>query len=269
MKIVKEKKLISNIIDNLNISDEDTVFISGSLVEGIGNENSDIDIFIITNRELPTASSIDYEDNFVVNKFDVIDGFQCDIEIWEEKFLTRIIEKLEIIDLEDINTRTFNTLKELDKPFFDIMSLLHRIKVGYPIHNSNKFYEFKESIQWDTYFSLLQRMHTNLIDNQYEDIIGNYKAGNYTTAICIARESLVRAIMVLLVSNKVSIDREKWALLNLSILSKSNNEIKNIENEVLKLLFMSSLIKKEDYVNHCKDLIKLINNIINKSNLGG
>src|SRR5262245_1279759 len=36
----------------IGVADDDTLFVTGSLVEGLGNLRSDIDIYIVTNRDL-------------------------------------------------------------------------------------------------------------------------------------------------------------------------------------------------------------------------
>lgn len=251
-----------DLLAKIPVRENDILFISGSLIEGIGNENSDLDIFILTDSEFQVVSKDSYTSEFQINSFYVINDIQCDVEIWKLSILEELITQINEIDFNNLDQRTFNQINVNEIPFMTLMSLLHRVLVGIPLNNAEKLKSYIDKLNWENYYILLQRMYVNLIDNSFDDIIGNFKSGEYPTALLLARQNLIKAVIVLLLSKNVSIDREKWALIKFEELVTADNELSIIYKKTINLLFEKALLNEESIKENIEDIISLINKII-------
>ena len=72
--------------------DSEVIFLSGSLIENIGNKFSDLDIFIIV-EDTSNITLTDYDDNYkeLKIKFKEYIGVKCDIEIYNKNLIKKLV----------------------------------------------------------------------------------------------------------------------------------------------------------------------------------
>ncbi|WP_346200180.1 hypothetical protein NSQ96_16795 [Caldifermentibacillus hisashii] len=131
-----------------------------------------------------------------------------------------------------------------------------------PVYNHDLYNRKKNKINLNNYFKLMTRVVVNLIDNSYEDIIGNFQKGELETALIIAKDTLIKAITAYVYSNHKSIDRGKWAYIKLKSLSFENDEALEILNKFNQLYFFSNMNDISEIEKLIEEYIYFINRII-------
>ena len=245
--IIKE---ISEMI-NQDFNDEKMIFLSGSLIEKIGNKFSDLDIFIITdNVSKLTLSNYDYDHNDLKIIFKEYNGIKCDIEIYNEDLIKENIKILNNHNFE--NKRILNVFSKIDTNLF--LSFIHRMITGRYIKNEVELKKIVSEINLDKYFLVLKRFYQNQIENSYDDLVGNFYEKNYMTVILIGNMILPTLMAYFLAKKNVSIDRRKWAYEKLKALSNKDKESEFFLRKIDS--FFLGKFKIEDYG---KQLINFIN----------
>ncbi|MEX3625414.1 nucleotidyltransferase domain-containing protein [Viridibacillus arvi] len=253
------------ILNLLNLKGNELVFLSGSLIQGIGNRFSDIDIFVVVEdfEELKKDETIVYNHDDIKTTFSSILGIGCDIEYWPLSTVKEIFNQINNLDKSDIDSPTLTQLDIKGYSLNSLTSFVHRFLVGKPIHNANIYDELKASTNLDKFYQFMTRYYINLVDGFYNDATGNLDKGEYETALYLARDILIKTISAYVFSQNVTLDREKWAYLNLKNISKENKEAARILQKVDKVLFYKNLETAEDLKENAEQIIILINNIIN------
>lgn len=248
--IEKEK-----IIDDLNLKKDDLIFISGSLIEGIGNRYSDLDIFILTsNFNDIKMTKFDYQNiKNIKTLFKTYFGKKCDIEVYDLKIINECLEILN--STFDKEKRIHNIFSEIQTDNF--LSFIHRLLTGKCINNEREFNNLISKVNKENYFFILKTMHQNEIDNKYEDLLGNLEERNIGTCVLIGNLIISTLISYHLVKNCISIDRKKWGYLKLKELAKSNNESQIFLKEIENFLFLKVPLK-----NYAENLIRFINDVV-------
>jgi hypothetical protein len=264
---------IEKILEKVNYCSDDFVFLSGSLIQEIGNIKSDLDVFVVVNNfeRLKKETSIVYNHNALKVAFTNIDGIGCDIEYWSLSEVIMLLKQLNSINFNDSTKRTLNQLSINGTDFEHLSSFLHRFIVSKPIYNESLYEEYKTKINLENYFRLMARCYINTIDNSYDDIIGNLIKGELETSLILAKNTLITVITVYLYSKNISLDREKWAYLLLKKLSDLDDESLEILNQFNKLYFEGVINSGDAYEKKVEDCLYFINNVIKQAgkNLGG
>ncbi|KGE16518.1 hypothetical protein [Paenibacillus wynnii] len=258
----------ADILNVITYKNEDIVFASGSLVQGIGNGKSDLDLFVITQDFNEKDINITYDQlNFKVG-FNRLEGVNCDIEYWLLDVVEELIDQVNSIDFGDINVRSFNQLKIKGYNSPALTSFLHRFIISKNIYNDTKYKELYEKLNKNNYFRLMARIYVNHVDNAYDDVVGNLEQHEYETAYLIARETLLLAMTAYVFSMKQTIDRTKWTYKMMKVIAIENQEAARILNKCNEILFPVSL-SKGNLENSSEQALSLINSIISSINDAG
>lgn len=263
---------INKIIETLNLFPTDIAFVSGSLVEeitntnskGMGNRLSDIDIFIIREKEYFFENTIidgsGYDYNTLKVTFNKYMGISVDIECYYIGDLLNTIKQLNKIDF--INCEKNKRVRNWIIPphgvlLRNFMSFLHRLYYSIPLYNHEKYFNFKNNINYTNYFKYMSLLKILEMDNRYSDVLGNLEAKEYFVALLEGREMLNDAVASYLYYKKESIDRRKWIPLRLKNVSLLDKDSKYIYDEYSKLMFNSPLCKEQQYEKNIEDIMNL------------
>ncbi|MBG9792694.1 hypothetical protein ABD76_09390 [Paenibacillus dendritiformis] len=261
------------ILKNIKYTNNDFVFASGSLIQGIGNNKSDLDLFVVTESidSLKGEQSIEYDNNYFMISFARIDGIDCDIEYWSLYVVEELLDQLESIDFNDTNKRSLHQLNVRGGDFNSITSFLHRFITSTAIYNHDLYNSYKNKVNLKNYYRLMTRWYVNLVDNAYDDIIGNFEKGEYAASLIIAKNTLIKALCAYVFSHNHSLDREKWAYINLKFIAEKNREAADIINKFNKIYFFCNARNENELNNLVEDYIFFINRIIRLAgnNIGG
>ncbi|WP_163193744.1 hypothetical protein [Clostridium thermarum] len=273
---ITQRNIVINrkdILRILSFQDEDIIFLSGSLIEGIinkyskgmGNKLSDIDVFILSNDvNKIQKSTFDYEREGLKTQFKKQNGVDFDIEIHCKKSIVNLIDQLNTYNFDD-SIRTFNALKlPTDFDFYKFTSFLHRLQNSIVIYNEKEFDSLISRFNRKNYFKLMTRVSVNKIDLYYEDVVGNIENGQLEVAVNIARTILLETMKAYLFHMKSSIDRDKWIPLKLKNLAQYNDEVAEIYVRFKKLYFEEKLDEDSKLQANAESIIEFSNYVINK-----
>jgi len=256
---VINKNTIDKISETIKFEfkDSEVIFLSGSLIENIGNKFSDLDIFIIV-EDTSNITLTDYDYNYkeLKIKFKEYIGVKCDIEIYNKNLIEKNIEILNNVRIDD--KRILNIFSGIETNIF--LSFIHRMITGKCIKGKESYQDFLSKINLQKYFSILQKLYQNQIENYYDDLVGNFYKKNYMTTIMIGNMLLPTLIAYFLAKKEVTIDRVKWAHIKLEILSIKDKESKEFLIKINS--FLLGKLQKEVYA---KQLILLVNKILEGS----
>lgn len=211
-----------DILNSIDYPKDSIVFLSGSIVNGLGNTKSDIDVFIVYNKSTDIDKykiDINTEANKV--KFEVINKVGIDIEYWNINELEILIDKLKNMEIK--KEENLSNQFPIDK-----LSLIHRFITGVAIYNEEKFELLQQSLNISNFMKFNIYVCLNDIENIYEDIIGNYEVDRMKTAYLMCNNCIIKVLMAYLFYKSVSLDRTKWVHLLLERLSETDEEAKNI-----------------------------------------
>lgn len=258
----------ADILSQINHKKDDIVFASGSLIQGIGNDKSDLDLFVITERFNEIDSDFTYEQQNYKVGFNRISGVDCDIEYWLMDVVEQLIDQVNQIDFYDLNIRSFNQIKIKGYNTPVLTSFLHRFIVSENIHNVQRHSELYEKLNKENYYRLMSRIYVNHVDNAYDDVIGNLEKQEYETAYLIVRETLLLAMTAYVFSMHQTTDRTKWTykiMKDIAAEDSKTAEILHLCNQVL----LPDLMTRDSLENRTEKTLSLINSIITTINETG
>ncbi len=109
------------------------VFVSGSLVEGLGNETSDIDLYVI-GAVRPIGDRVISKKSFICISKHEIAGRRVDVEFWEPKPVNELAELLASVVVD----------RDLDAFECEELDFMHRVKHGLPLIGDANFARWQQ-----------------------------------------------------------------------------------------------------------------------------
>ena len=265
---------LSEVKNYLNIAENDTAFLAGSLIESIksetsrnmGNRLSDIDVFILTKHiDHYKAGSSDYMNTLCKTLFRKFNGIHFDIEVYDETTILDLIEQLNNYNCNKLDEKIQNTIKLPNGiSIYKFTSFLHRFITSIPLCNTEDYDRIKSMLMTDQYYRFMTRLSMNNVENMFDDVVGNMETKEYTVALILARDMLLHAIEAYLFFRKETIDRKKWIVLKFRNLSESSTDIKKLYHKFMFLNFGVTLNNDEDYKKNIKEIVKFSNRIIDE-----
>lgn len=182
---------------NVEFEENDILFISGSVAEGYANHLSDIDLYLLTKRKIPTIG------NTGLLTFTCGSGI-IDLEPYNPDNIYAIINEL----------HSWKKGNQLDDPRiamgFEGREILHRILVGIPLAGNEQFWRIKNQI--DTY--ALTRVSFDMakqsISTAQQDLAGVLDSNDAPTAYFACQRLLGFAIDALLAKLGSTNPKTKW-----------------------------------------------------------
>ena len=270
---ILEKTISLEILrDKLDIKKNDVVFISGSVIEsdvceyskGMGNKYSDLDFFVFRHHEEFDATEYVYSDKMKKVIFHKIDDIGCDVEIYDIAIIDEIINS--------INSAVYDSSKKVSNmivfpkgiSFDDVNSLLNRTKYSKCIYNEEKYENIKKSIPFEKFVFFRKEYTITLIDNLYDDVIGNVDSQNLDTALYCIRDMVLLLAEVIIMHKGEYVDRRKWAILKVKQLINSTGKFQEFI-DLYNTLFLSDLQHDNKLETEINNGINAINQIMDDS----
>lgn len=252
-----KKFSVYQLLNDIEHYDTDVIYLGGSLIDGvtgkysngIGNELSDLDVFIIRDTKQYTDTNAVYNNSTKKNYFISSQNIACDIEIFNINSVKDLLNTISNMNF-DVNTRVPNILPQSEGwDSLTINTFLTRSKNSICIHNKKKFNEiFNDSI-YSKYISYRKLLLLNLIDNTFDDIWGNIERENLITSLFLTREQFQKFMNYILLCYNELVDRDKWTITKFMNLCKVN-KLDKYEEIVQKLYLedVTSLIKMKEVI---------------------
>lgn len=203
----------------------DLAVASGTLIEGIGNDFSDVDIYVIsehmrsstgidhslTSRVLsPSRSVIDPASDsevFLMHFPTEYDGIKIDIEF-------QTFEQVESLsdEMMSIHSYAYKNYILLTKCLSErSMSFIHRIHTGVCLENPDEMHRIKTYFDKHYYCYLLYRWNASDYADLL-DIIGAWRNGEYLRCADLARENMIKQVLAFVCLLGCTDHKRKWIL---------------------------------------------------------
>lgn len=253
MNIILKERLekcaisVEDIIAKLILKKEDSVYIYTSHLEGLGTDDSDMDVYVICN-ELPNNNSFIKCDDCNIQNI-VVKSTLLDIEYWSIIRIKLILDKLS-------NKKNKLTLNE--------MKLIQKLIYSELIYSGKHKLNFKDDINVNNLKTFVLENYVLKANSYLEDSIYMYNAQEYFCSLNCAFYALENAIGAFNTVNNVINVKEKW-ISKIFIKNKAYNN-KNIYEKYLKYQIYTNITSNNiiDFVENKIDFIKeiLVNIII-------
>lgn len=183
------------------------IYISGSLLEGFGNKESDIDVFIICKSIFDQKTIENY----------IAQNYLMDFQVRPDKFIITFRYNNWDFDMEVHNLKNItefnNMIKNKNAHYMDKRyDFLHRLKYGLPIVNENNFFSLKEQVNYNL-FNKLPSIH---LEDYYaiksKDIKGAFEEEAFSTSLFMALDLLENCLNAYLSLYGETNPSKKWLL---------------------------------------------------------
>lgn len=215
------------VMSRAKAGDDDIVILSGTLVEGIGNKHSDLDIYVITN-ELPAKEKIGehsymgFHEGRVRQYYDYIGekGFGFDIEYYTPEEVVAM--KKSVFDLHAQARKMTKIMRP--KLRWGDDDALHKFRIGTCLTNDRRYSELFEPSLWKK-LSFVQYRNKTGGYPEFKDIMGSWGSRDYDTSMHVATMYLMDQAAGLCHLAGITSSKPKWTVKNLQRLPGGLSEI--------------------------------------------
>lgn len=188
-------------------------WLSGSLIEQLGNPSSDVDIFVAVKGSL---------DNVTLTRRDTDHGvlaliqhnIRYDIEYWGDQNISRLAAKLDRLPVDDPSQNNLHFLEYWETEF------IHRLFVGLPLINKDNFIKLRARFNKKRFTRFLLDTAVKRADDAFDDAVGMFCAGQMRMAALRALEAIEFSTDAFLHAHGVTNDKAKFRLRKLDMLSQ-------------------------------------------------
>lgn len=210
LQSVARHKLIAAIGD---FSGSITKWLSGSLVEGLGNKSSDVDIFVLV-EELSSSVPATRRDVDHFTLAFVSDGLRYDVEFWPKARVLALAHKLSTLQLDDPEFNSNHYLSYWESEF------IHRLATGVALDNPAEFETARSWFDLKLFSGYLFENCLRRFDDAFDDSVGMLADNQLGLAALRSREVIELAIDALLYASGITNDKTKFRAVKLRRLTK-------------------------------------------------
>ncbi len=209
---------IETLIEMLNTQDVSvrSAWLAGSIIEGLGNCGSDIDIYVAVNNLDDLNNYVSSCEQFKICVF-YHNNRRLDYEYWSLDSINRLVNRLNTISLYDESTNILDTFSENEIDF------LHRIFHSLPIYGNETLHEIQAGINRTSFINYMLENKRIYVDDAYDDALGMCESGNYKSAALRAQYTLGGAVDMYLYSNGLTNTKDKHRIRLFEKLAKSDS----------------------------------------------
>jgi len=185
----------------------EAIFLSGSVAEGWGHANSDLDVYVITDHPV-VGERVTFEharlDLTEVPSLSVYAGGQrIDVEYWRPSQIDELLAN--VAELPHLGGQSAGS--DLDRLE---LALLHRISVGRALENERWLEETKKRVRESAVRAITASRYFNLADSLFNDASGLLQSGDLESAVLAARRGFDLTIDGLLATYGELAPSQKW-----------------------------------------------------------
>lgn len=203
-----------------DLSESDIVFITGSVVDEVGDSESDLDIYILTSAEGFERRSAEFDLErktqqarlgFGIIYRDVL-GRRLDAECHPKKKFVELLQEFSGLDPLDRDClwQNFRSLGRFERE--EAVELLHRLRISVPIYNEAchqhllQGYDESKFFAWNTHFHLIEA------EDFVKGVTRSLNQGDDENAYLKLQRLYDSLADAKLFANGQSLDRWKWRL---------------------------------------------------------
>ena len=248
-------------LEGLSEATDAGVFVSGSVIEGMGHRCSDIDVFVVGDAR-PRGEHIHREGGAVISVH-MLGSRRVDFEFWEHAQLEALAKKLDALDLRTVGEPGALVLaRRMDEKE---LSLIHRVRTGVPLVHPARFETIRGAFDFAKAARFLSCVRVRDLDPMLEDLYGMLEVHDPEFAVPRARELLTTACDALLHHLGSTNVRRKWRSRILESL-RGTPEVEQVRDKYWALQFAevgTFRTNRHAYETYLKECIKLTNRITN------
>ncbi len=192
-----------------DVSMEDTVFVAGSLVEGIGNARSDVDVFVVA------AESIRSSREPLILRFG---GLTIDVETQTLAHVDALITSLERQVASGDVVAASSALSRSEVEF------LHRVCVSRPLQDAGRLGRWKAIVR-ECMPTLIVRRALVSADGHHVDCVGAAEDRDWESAALMAQHCADSAADALLAATGCTSEAPKWRMRRLRRIDRGSAEL--------------------------------------------
>jgi hypothetical protein len=155
------------------------VYLSGSVVEGLANSASDIDLFVVADGAEPRAPAVFRKSRFSV-AIHFVGARRIDFEYWPPKEVLAIARRLAAV--QPGKEFVAEALDPTDEVF------IHRVGIGVPLVNAEGFRKLQAEFDFERFRRYLVQQAVHRLDGALEDLTGMLDDGDLEVALLRARD---------------------------------------------------------------------------------
>ncbi|TMU75620.1 hypothetical protein FGA82_20450 [Pseudomonas fluorescens] len=239
---------VLEILRLISYEEGDLIFLSGSLIEGIGNLLSDLDVYVLKKNKLQLStefeashdlvrefSSVDSFSGKSVSTYDYLPEYELNIEVeyWTAEEIDCLIKG---VNRNSFESARFGLSPGMNIPSFKASRLVHNIVTATPLVGHEHLASLVDSFHLPSYCF----MRFNSLAGSYEDfkdIAGVYMSGDILRAYDLAREYVTVQMQALTHLHFNTNFRRKWLL---TYLQKLPSDYDGIVARYTELVYKSS-----------------------------
>ncbi|HYX72413.1 MAG TPA: hypothetical protein VE732_06555 [Nitrososphaera sp.] len=204
-------QLTALVKEYLNPEEPEIIYFTGSLVEGLGNFKSDIDIYLISDR--------DFNDRLTCDSIIIITLATCfiDVEILSFDQVNKLVERLNKFpsnEERDQRTTLAFTLPEL--------KFLHNLRIAQPLFGEASFFELTSKVNKEALSRILFDRSIVSADSLQIDILGLIEDGDSLSARYLLGHYLGHLCSAFLSALGDTNPAEKWRVRKLNELRRAD-----------------------------------------------
>ncbi|MBZ4399195.1 hypothetical protein [Myxococcus sp. AS-1-15] len=218
-------------LESLTPALEAAVFLSGSLVEGMGNAFSDIDVFIVGGGE-PKGTSL-HKAGEALFSVHMLGKRRVDFEYWSDAAVERLAAKLASLDLKEGGPDNVMMERRMTE---DEIVFLHRVRTGVALTHDSRLERLRARFDFPRLSRWLQEVKIREVDDALEDLYGMMEQPD--VALMRARELLNSTCDAFCHARGSTNIRRKWRTRILGQLAASGDaEARTFEQRFWELQF--------------------------------
>jgi hypothetical protein len=164
-------------------------WVAGSLVEGLGTPNSDVDVFVLVPGHGGGATRVN--DDYRVEVRFAADR-RVDYEMWSLDTVDAMAAKFAALPLEDPESNVCDALSEHEVLF------MTRLHLSLPLAAEPEVEALRARFSRDRLVSYLVENRRHYVDDAFDDTVGFCLAGDFASAALRARDTAEFAVDLLL-----------------------------------------------------------------------
>ncbi|MDJ0724913.1 MAG: hypothetical protein QNJ38_07375 [Prochloraceae cyanobacterium] len=177
---------------------QDVLFFCGSLIEGLGNKGSDLDVYLFTSRK-------DIELNPPYNTtFIMVNDIRCDINIFDFSEVENLVLKLENWINKPRLVPTIMQFSNRER------LLLHRIRTGMVLHGAKIFQKIRNRVPQNALMRQKLDLARHLTNSLQIDLAGMKASCDWVTMVYVAQNILDHCIDAFLAAHGFTNPSWKW-----------------------------------------------------------
>lgn len=193
----RELQLVGSALAGVEL---ETAWVSGSIAEGLHNASSDLDVFVLVERDTDSSNRLGEADRF---KAYHSNAERLEYSVWTRPKVDRLRRRVQEAPIGSGTKQVLEFLLESEVEF------LHRLRVGLPVVEPGCFSELQASFDFTRLARYLFENQRICVDDAFDDTVGMLTAGATRSAALRARYTLDCSMSLLLFARGVTNHKEK------------------------------------------------------------